>query len=494
MLVKKFEAENMAAALKQVKETLGSDALIMSTRTLSRKGLGVLGKQMIEVTAAIESPAMNNNLRQAKPARTATASSTEPVALGRVATTRYSRSAQVLEENNRAGALADEQVQLSSAAKRERFNAPERRQTPQHRSVEVIGSPLEDEVKALRSQLEAQDVGHLKQEIDELKQLISEYAKAQAPAQRLVQTQLPVADSIHNEVAVAGKSMPLEELVRSADVSRIKTSGERSADALTEELCDRGIDNDAAATIARFAAQQMTERQISEPELRRQYLTQTVASLVHTSGPLWTRGEAQKRVSLIGATGVGKTTTIAKLAAEAITQSGARVALVTIDTYRIAAVEQLKVYGDIMGLPVEVVLSPDQLQEAFRRHRDKDLILIDTAGRSPRDNVRIEELKQFLGADSGVENCLVFSATTEERIQRRALKAFSALPLSRLIFTKLDEADRCGAMINMSVRSNLPLAYMTNGQQVPEDLLGAEPQLVAELVMNDNEEERRFAV
>ncbi len=123
----------------------------------------------------------------------------------------------------------------------------------------------------------------------------------------------------------------------------------------------------------------MNERQRQEPELCRQFLTQTVASLVQTTGPLWSPGEAQKRVSLIGATGVGKTTTIAKLAAEAMTRSGARVALVTIDTYRIAAVEQLKVYGEIMGLPVEVVLSPEQLQEAFRRHRDKDLILIDTA-------------------------------------------------------------------------------------------------------------------
>ena len=124
----------------------------------------------------------------------------------------------------------------------------------------------------------------------------------------------------------------------------------------------------------------------------------------------------------------------------------------------------------------------------------KDLILIDTAGRSPRDSVRIDELNEFLGQGSEVENCLVLAAPTEERQQQQILKAFSKLPLTRLIITKLDETDRCGALINLPTRSNLPLAYLTNGQQVPEDLLLAEPGSVAELVMTNNTDSRRMAV
>lgn len=458
MLVRKFEAENMAAALKQVKKSLGPEALILSTRTLGKKGLGVLGKQTIEVTAAIESPAMKNSLRTALPETERSSG-----VLGKVPAT-YRQRVETLE---------DEQVSLSREA------------AHKSQKVEVAGHPLEDEVRQLRAQLESQNVSQLQTEINQLKELMQELAQAQQSE--------PVAAPLEAREG-SGLTIEPQRARSSRQVSPIKTTAEHSLEDLIELLTERGIDQDAAATIARFASPQMNDRQRREPEQCRQFLSTTIAGLVQTTGPLWTPGEAQKRISLIGATGVGKTTTIAKLAAEAITQSGARVALMTIDTYRIAAVEQLKVYGEIMGLPVEVVLSPEQLQEAFRRHRDKDLILIDTAGRSPRDSMRIDELNEFLGQGSEVENCLVLSAPTDERLQQQTLDAFSTLPLSRLIFTKLDETDRCGALINVPTRSNLPLAYLTNGQQVPEDLLLAEPKSVAEMVMAEAEDTRRVAV
>ncbi len=460
MLVKKFEAENMAAALKQVKETLGAEALILSTRTIGRKGLGVLGRQMIEVTAAIESPSMKSSLRQAVPDSGMPSSSS-----GRLPAA-YSQRVETLE---------DEAVSLSRQA------------ISRSQKVEVAENPLEAEVRQLREQLEAQDVGQLQQEINELKQLMQQFAQAArtVPAEPAPQPAQPAA--------AERVELPLRHAPPAAPVARFKTASEQTLEELIRMLSERGIDSEAAATIARFAAPQLNTRQRQDAGACREFLTATVAGLVQTTGPLWQPGQPQKRVSLIGATGVGKTTTIAKLAAEAI-QCGARVALVTIDTYRIAAVEQLKVYGDIMGLPVEVVLSPEQLQEAFRRHRDKDLILIDTAGRSPQDQLRIEELNEFLGQGAGVENCLVLAATTDERLQQRTLQAFSKLPLSRLIFTKLDETDRCGALINLPTSSNLPLAYLTNGQKVPEDIMLAEAQKVAELVMGHETESRRMAV
>ncbi|MEA3543815.1 MAG: flagellar biosynthesis protein FlhF [Thermodesulfobacteriota bacterium] len=456
MLVRKFEAENMATALKQVKQALGSEALILSTRTIGKKGLGVLGKQTIEVTAAIESPAMKNGFRKAVPNTEA-----QPAALGKIPAA-YSRRVETLE---------DEQVSLSPVAKRQR--------------IEIKSHPLEDEVRQLRSQLESQNFNQLQTEINQLKELMQQLAQTQQASPVEVMTD-PVLQQF--------QAPPIMNQQQIAPAAQLKTTAEQSLEGLLELLVERGIDRDVAVTISRFAAPQMSERQRQEPDQCRDFLTATIASLVQTTTPLWSPGDSQKRISLIGTTGVGKTTTIAKLAAEAMTQSGARVALITIDTYRIAAVEQLKVYGEIMGLPVEVVLSPEQLQEAFQRHRDKDLILIDTAGRSPRDQNRIEELNQFLGTGSEVENCLVLAAPTEERLQQKTLEAFSPLPLSRLIFTKLDETDRCGSLINVPIHSDLPLAYLTNGQQVPEDLLRAEPQAVAELVMGSADELRKVAV
>ncbi len=460
MLVKKFEAENMAAALKQVKQTLGSEALILSTRTLGKKGLGVLGKQVIEVTAAIESPAMKSGMRKAVPNTEA-----KSAVLGKMPVT-YGRQVETLE---------DEQVSLSKAATGKK----------REKKGQVKSNPLEDEVRQLRSQLEAQNVNQLQAEINQLKELMQQLSQAQLEGRDgVAATPVPQPMQNHQEDRPKPTTQP----------AQLKTSPEKALEDLLELMVERGIDREAAATIARFAAPQMKERQRQEPDQCRDFLTATIASLVQTTGPLWKPGDPQKRISLVGATGVGKTTTIAKLAADAITQGGARVALVTIDTYRIAAAEQLKVYGEIMGLPVEVVLSPEQLQEAFRRHRDKDLILIDTAGRSPRDQIQIDELNQFLGKGSKVENCLVLAAPTEERLQRKTLEAFSPLPLSRLIFTKLDETDRCGTLINVPIQSNLPLAYLTNGQQVPEDLLQAEPRMVSELVMVTTDPVRRVAV
>lgn len=464
MLVKKFEAADMASALKQVKETLGADALILSTKTLRKKGLGVLGKQTIEVTAAIESPAMKASSRQ-QPQQTLQRPAPQAIPAA---------------YRNRLETLADELVDLP----------PEKPAAGLYRRpLETASNVLEEEVRVLRSQLEAQNLNHLQSELDQLKGLVMQLTQkpeaVAAPAPEAVAPFFVSEPTQINELSIP-RRQPVPAKPQSVVANPL--------DGLTEMLVDQGIDDEAAATIARFAAPQMSDRQRQEPQLCREFLTDTVANLVQTTGPLWQRGDAQKRISLIGPTGVGKTTTIAKLAAEAITQAGARVALVTIDTYRIAAVEQLKVYGEIMGLPVEVVLSPEQLQEAFRRHRDKDLILIDTAGRSPRDGERIAELNEFLGQDSQVENCLVLAAPTDERLQQKSLEAFSLLPISRLIFTKLDETDRCGALINLPTRNNLPLAYLTNGQQVPEDLLLAEPDRVAQLVMGTETESRRIAV
>lgn len=468
----------MAAALQKVKDTLGPEALVLSTRTLGKKGLGVLGRQTVEITAALESPAMRSSSKVAakKPERPQQQTA-QHTAMGRSAV------------SNRVETLDDDVVKLSRKAPAPETPAaapvPE---TPAAPAPSVTAAPapqsrqLEDEVKQLRAQLESQSFNQLRNEIEQLKELMNQLAKAQsemrsAPAPQTVAAVAPAAGA---------QLSPVKPRNRSTEDSSLA--------GLMTILQERGIDPDAAATIAGYAAPRMTQKQRNDPDMKRAFLSNTLAGLVQSCEPLWSPGEPQKKVALIGATGVGKTTTIAKLAARAVTESGARVALVTIDTYRIAAVEQLKVYGEIMGISVDVVTSPDQLQEIFRKHRDKDLILIDTAGRSPKDSVRIDELNSFLGRHSGVENYLVLAAPTDDHLQQKSFDLFSRLPLTGLIFTKLDEADQCGSLINLPLRNNIDIGCLTNGQRVPEDLFAAEPHMVAELVMGLYAESQRMAV
>ncbi len=175
-------------------------------------------------------------------------------------------------------------------------------------------------------------------------------------------------------------------------------------------------------------------------------------------------------VALVGPTGVGKTTTIAKLAAHFRLREQCRVGLVTVDTYRIAAVEQLKTYAEIMDLPLEVVATPREMRAATDRLAEMDLVLIDTAGRSPRDSVRLAELRRLLAESQADEVQLVLSAVAAPDSIDIAAGVFSTVGASALILTKLDEAVALDWLPGLLQRHRLPLSYITNGQNVPDDI------------------------
>jgi len=178
----------------------------------------------------------------------------------------------------------------------------------------------------------------------------------------------------------------------------------------------------------------------------------------------------RKIVAFIGPTGVGKTTTIAKLAAKFAIQDKYNVALITADTYRVSAVEQLKTYSDIMGIPIHVVYTGDELKRVLDNSLDRQLILIDTAGRSPHNSDQLEELENFLQIDDTIEKYLVLSATTKYKDALDIVKKFSTCSLDKVIFTKLDEARNIGTIVNLLYQIPIPLSYVTNGQSVPDDI------------------------
>ncbi|HOM02074.1 MAG TPA: flagellar biosynthesis protein FlhF [Acetivibrio sp.] len=175
-------------------------------------------------------------------------------------------------------------------------------------------------------------------------------------------------------------------------------------------------------------------------------------------------------IMLVGPTGVGKTTTLAKIAANYSLNQNKNVGLITADTYRIAAVEQLKTYAEILGMPLKVIYSVNEIHEAINEYSDKDLILIDTAGRSYKNKDHFDELKMLVEATQADEIFLVLSTTTGMKNCREIIEHYSFLENYKLIFTKLDESSSFGLILNSRRLTNRDLSFVTTGQSVPDDI------------------------
>ena len=217
------------------------------------------------------------------------------------------------------------------------------------------------------------------------------------------------------------------------------------------------------------------------PDSYRDWLRNQLMGAVDVSAPYL---QGAKIWAFIGPTGVGKTTTLAKLAAHFHLRMSKRITLITIDTYRIGAIEQLKTYGRILGLPLEVAVSPEELKEIIGKNRDQDLLLIDTAGRNPHDPAVLEELKDYLTVAPAIENHLVLSATMKDRDLAQMVYRFSTLPIQSYVITKIDETEEYVPIFNQLLRYKRPLSYLTNGQRVPEDIELATKGRVANLILN----------
>jgi flagellar biosynthesis protein FlhF len=212
-------------------------------------------------------------------------------------------------------------------------------------------------------------------------------------------------------------------------------------------------------------------------------LTRLVESELHVSGPLKASAGEGRVVALVGPTGVGKTTTIAKLAANYRLRENKTVGLITVDTYRIAAVEQLRTYAEIIDLPMEVVSTPREMREAIVRMKSLDLVLMDTAGRSPRDDVRIQELKAMLAEANPAEVHLVLSAVGGAKSLTTIAERFATVGTTAMIITKLDEVTGLGNLLPVVRGCRLPISYVTDGQNVPDDIQVAQKQTLASQIL-----------
>lgn len=266
-----------------------------------------------------------------------------------------------------------------------------------------------------------------------------------------------------------------------ADDAETETSGNplhRYRDALLRGGASPVVANRWIASASSFYAPITPDVGAGQDASLAEQLKRAVAREINLCGPIRTQPGDRHVVALVGPTGVGKTTTIAKLAAGFRIEARRRVGLLTIDTYRIAAVQQLKAYAEIMDLPMRVVEKPEQMRPAMDELGDVDLVLIDTAGRSPRSDARVEQLSEFLVQARPDETHLVLSATSSHDNIDRALRGFSAIRPTSVILTKLDETPHtAGALSALTAADRalaMPISYITCGQSVPDDIAVAD--------------------
>jgi flagellar biosynthesis protein FlhF len=209
-----------------------------------------------------------------------------------------------------------------------------------------------------------------------------------------------------------------------------------------------------------------------------------------SSGRLKLEKDTCKIAAFIGQPGVGKTTTVAKLTAGIKLERNKRVTLFTTDSHRIAAAEQLRIYAKIIRVPLEMTFNPRDLKKALVKHKNQDLILIDTPGIDRKDEKGLDRIKQLADMIPFIEIHLILSATTKEQDLIESFESLKSIPISRLIFSKLDESICHGNLINQLVRTRIPVSYLTNGQSVPENIESASLEKIADLISLDGQVEQ----
>lgn len=415
----------MQEAIKMIKEDLGPRAIIMSTRKV-RKGsgaFGMFGKQILEVTAA----------------RDETTKSSAPKA----------------------------------------YTNPVSQPTHSEYEKEINYNPPAEPRKITSGESSLQ-IESLQSDITELKDLVQDLRQG-------------FRRQINDEATITHLRYELSELKNIVKSLVTQSSELKSGDmhdnliALFQQLCFNGIEDRFARRLIEEVDKKIPKKEIDNFSYVKVYVARMFMQVLKiNAAPTAKANPKEPRIlTFLGPTGVGKTTTLAKIAGtEKINHPDKKIGLITLDTYRIAAVQQLQEYARIIKVPIRVVSDTKQMKGAIQEFDSKDLILIDTAGRSQRDEIQMSELREILRPFRDFTNLLVLSATTKDSDLLEITKRFSTIPLHGTIFTKLDESTSYGSIFNHSIRFKLPLSYLTTGQNVPDDIENASRERLIDLLLN----------
>ncbi|MFZ0430925.1 MAG: flagellar biosynthesis protein FlhF [Acidobacteriota bacterium] len=449
MRIKTYTSQSVPEALKMIKEELGPGAVILKTnRTVKKRLWGLLPAMAYEITAAADpSTAMTGNLAE-----------------------RSERSAPGTSLLEKPSAVAVAELPAEAQAK-EPLETYEVAQTPPQPQVPRL-APGSDDV---RSTVTARP----KARLDD--RWLEQFSRLGDDIQSLIRL------VTHQRANDAICSLFLRDASVASGIQQLIWQGEdqdlewrKAAYTEFQRLIQEGVEESLAFMLIRDVTRNLPCDRDAADRLRIR-INKGVARLLQVA-PI-DHAAGTRACIFIGPTGVGKTTTIAKLAARFALKDHKRVKLLTFDTYRIAAAEQLRTYADIIGIPAKVIFSIDELDDEVSKAGPNDILLIDTTGHSHKRIGEYQELSSYVRDQERIEKHLVMSCTTRQDDLREIVACFSVFRPDKFIFTKLDESSSFGVLLNECVRTNRPLAYLTNGQDVAEDLIVPTPATIADLLV-----------
>lgn len=462
--IRTFRAASTEEAVSQIRREMGVDAVVLEVKQVTSRGLfgWLSSRRQVEVTASMPAASQRSQRSSASQSRTVTPTTAGTIASAavRAATVSATSAAETPPKSPEARspsnpvadgiALENSRGSMCLAERRNQLAIEAGAQLAQL----APPPPLLPELNFARDRMVSAITG-----------TSPELATPQTIEQRL--------DALQQMIADLGRRAPSRSLV--------EIPPEMFPHYLT--LVEADVPDELARELIQKLVLHVAPGQLADTAVTMASLTAMIEQQIPCARAIAPQAGRRQIAIVVGPTGVGKTTTLAKLAGQLGVQQGYRLGLITVDTYRVAAVEQLRTYADIINLPMKIVANAAEMHEALDAFVDCDLVLIDTAGRSPHDDRKLDELKQLIEAASPDHIFLVLSLASGANALRNAADRFAAVRPTSLVLTKLDEAVGCGGLLSASRDIGLPISYFTTGQEVPRDLEPANPCRAARLII-----------
>ena len=469
MDVRKYEALTMQDAVKLIKKELGRDAVILATREKDKMLPGQSTRtKIVEVVAAAASSTPSNAPTSPNVSKTSDA---QPVQFPRM---QKEPDMKIVRGSPIMNALRPETRQKLARSAEQADALLHRQNTPAAHTPTQSHSSREqrqtaNEGLAVPSQAQVKEIVELKQELERMRREMGSMPSLSVGTE-VQEIKVLLHDLMRSKATQDDKKYP-EYLTSIA----IKLRAAGVLESIITELLDnvfsmplpKGSDNQA------LAGEKAKEFYLNN-------LIRLMFKNISIASPMVTHSGSPAIQCLVGPTGVGKTTTIAKLAAKLKIEQNKRIAFATMDTFRISAADQLRTYAKILDVPFQSVSEPADLISFVERHHDYDFIFVDTAGRVARDAPHIESLQSLKNVELPIHFHLAISSTMKQRDIDETIRAFRFLSPESLIFTKLDESWNYGEILNTAMRGKIPLAFFATGQRVPEDLEVANKERIVE--------------